>query len=52
MVAFALMVFLQAVAFFYRSYLELETKAPRAKANTSTRTTLGDPAAELVADIH
>jgi TRAP-type mannitol/chloroaromatic compound transport system permease small subunit len=51
LVTFALMVMLQAVAFFYRSYLEWK-EGPESEGKYLDKDQLGDPTAELVADIH
>jgi len=51
LVAFTAMVFLQAIAFFYRSYLELR-EGPEAEGKFLDRDNLGDPDADLVAEIH
>lgn len=51
LVTFALMVMLQAVAFFYRSYLEWK-EGPESEGKYLDKDKLGDPTAELVADIH
>ncbi|MEP2781344.1 MAG: TRAP transporter small permease subunit [Pseudoruegeria sp.] len=51
LVAFAGLVFLQAVAFFYRSYLEWK-EGPESEGKYLDKDDLGDPDAELVADIH
>lgn len=51
LVAFTLLVILQAIAFFYRSYLE--RKEGEASENKYLdKDQLGDPQAELVAEIH
>ncbi len=51
LISFAGMVFLQAIAFFFRSYLE--RKEGEASENKYLdKDVLGDPEAELVADIH
>lgn len=51
LVAFAGMVFLQAIAFFYRSYLELK-EGPASEGEYLDKDKLGDKDAELVAEIH
>ena len=51
LVAFAGMVFLQAVAFFYRSYLEW-AEGPESEGKYLDKDKLGDADAELVAEIH
>lgn len=51
LVTFAAMVMLQAVAFFYRSYLEWK-EGPASEDKFLDKDTLGDPTAELVAKIH
>ncbi|MGJ8624196.1 MAG: TRAP transporter small permease subunit [Yoonia sp.] len=51
LVTFTLMVFLQAVAFFYRSFLEWK-EGPSSEAKYHDKDKLGDETAELVADIH
>jgi TRAP-type mannitol/chloroaromatic compound transport system permease small subunit len=51
LVTFALMVMLQAVAFFYRSYLEWK-EGPESEGKNLDKDDLGDATAELVADIH
>ncbi len=51
LVAFTAMVILQAVAFFYRSYLERK-EGPESEGKYLDKDKLGDPTAELVADIH
>ena len=51
LVAFAGMVFLQAVAFFYRSYLEW-VEGPESEGKYLDKDKLGDADAELVAEIH
>jgi TRAP-type mannitol/chloroaromatic compound transport system permease small subunit len=50
-VAFCAMVFLQAIAFFMRSYLELK-EGPLSEGDYLDKDVLGDADAELVADIH
>jgi TRAP-type mannitol/chloroaromatic compound transport system permease small subunit len=50
-VLFAGMIFLQAVAFFYRSYLELR-EGPESEGKYLDKDKLGDEEAELVANIH
>ena len=51
LVAYTVLVFLQAVAFFWRSYLEwLEGEDSVGKY--LDKDTLGDPEAELAAEIH
>ena len=51
LIGFVLMVLLQAVAFFYRSYLELK-EGPASEGRYLDRDQLGDPTAERVAEIH
>ncbi|MEM9582076.1 MAG: TRAP transporter small permease subunit [Pseudomonadota bacterium] len=51
LVAFTAMVFLQAIAFFYRSYLEWKG-GPEAEGKYLDKDKLGDADAELAADIH
>jgi TRAP-type mannitol/chloroaromatic compound transport system permease small subunit len=51
LLVFALMVILQAIAFFYRSYLELR-EGPTSEGRHLDKDTLGDPTADLVAKIH
>ena len=51
LVSFTLLVILQGVAFFYRSYLEL-VEGPEAEGKYLDKDVLGDPVAETVADIH
>jgi len=51
LVVFTAMVFLQAVAFFYRSYLEWK-EGPESEGKFLDKDKLGDETAELVADIH
>ncbi|SLN13146.1 Tripartite ATP-independent periplasmic transporters, DctQ component [Pseudoruegeria aquimaris] len=51
LVIFAGMVFLQAIAFFYRSYLEWK-EGPESEGKYLDKDDLGDPDAELVAEIH
>lgn len=51
LVLFALLVVLQAVAFFYRSYLEFKEGEESANKHLD-KDSLGDPQAELVAEIH
>ncbi|HEV8035650.1 TRAP transporter small permease subunit [Yoonia sp.] len=51
LVTFALMVMLQAVAFFYRSYLEWK-EGPESEGKYLDKDVLGDPTAEIVAKIH
>lgn len=51
LVAFAGMVFLQGIAFFYRSYLEWK-EGPESEGKFLDKDTLGDEEAELVAEIH
>jgi hypothetical protein len=51
LVTFALMVMLQAVAFFYRSYLEWK-EGPESEGKNLDKDDVGDPTAELVANIH
>ncbi len=49
--AFTAMVFLQAIAFFYRSYLELK-EGPLSEGKYLDKDMLGDDDAELAAEIH
>lgn len=51
LVAFTVMVMIQAVAFFYRSYLELK-EGEASEDKYLDRDVLGDATAELVAEIH
>lgn len=51
LVFFTFLVILQAIAFFYRSYLELR-EGPASEGRFLDKDTLGDPTAELVAKIH
>lgn len=51
LVVFTLMIFLQAVAFFYRSYLEFK-EGPESEGKFLDKDQLGDETAELVAKIH
>jgi len=51
LVIFAAMIFLQAVAFFYRSYLELK-EGVESEGKYLDRDKLGDEKAELAAQIH
>ncbi len=51
LLTFALLVILQAIAFFYRSYLELR-EGPASEGRYLDKDTLGDPTAELAAKIH
>lgn len=51
LLAFTVMVMLQAVAFFYRSYLELK-EGPESEGKYLDKDPLGDEDAELVANIH
>lgn len=51
LVVFTLMVILQAIAVFYRSYLERK-EGEESENKYLDKDTLGDPVAELVADIH
>ena len=51
LVTFTILVILQAVAFLYRSYLEFK-EGPESDGKYLDRDSLGDPTAELVADIH
>lgn len=51
LISFTLMVILQAIAFFYRSYLERK-EGPDSEGKYLDKDKLGDPTAELVADIH
>jgi len=48
---FTALMFLQAVTFFYRSYLEWK-EGPESEGKHLDRDVIGDPTAELVADIH
>ncbi len=50
-VLFAGMIFLQAVAFFYRSYLELR-EGPESEGKYLDKDKLGDEEAEITANIH
>ena len=50
-VLFAGMIFLQAVAFFYRSYLELR-EGPESEGKYLDKDKLGDEEAEIAANIH
>ena len=51
LVVFTLMILLQAVAFFYRSYLEFK-EGPESEGKFLDKDQLGDETAELVAKIH
>ncbi|WP_147124782.1 TRAP transporter small permease subunit [Shimia ponticola] len=51
LVVFTAMVFLQAAAFFYRSYLELK-EGPESEGKYLDKDDLGDEDAKLVAEIH
>lgn len=51
LVLFAALVFIQAVAFFYRSYLEWKER-PESEGKYLDKDDLGDEDAKLVADIH
>lgn len=51
LVFFTFLVILQAIAFLYRSYLELR-EGPASEGRYLDKDTLGDPTAELVAKIH
>jgi TRAP-type mannitol/chloroaromatic compound transport system permease small subunit len=51
LVSFTLMVLLQAIAFFYRSYLEFK-EGEESEGKYLDKDDLGDPQAELVAEIH
>lgn len=51
LVFFTFLVIMQAIAFFYRSYLELR-EGPASEGRFLDKDTLGDPTAELVAKIH
>lgn len=51
LVLFAALVFIQAVAFFYRSYLEWK-EGPESEGKYLDKDDLGDEDAKLVADIH
>jgi TRAP-type mannitol/chloroaromatic compound transport system permease small subunit len=51
LLSFAILVVLQAIAFFYRSYLELR-EGPASEGRYLDKDSLGDPTAELVAKIH
>ena len=51
LVAFCGMMFLQAVAFFYRSLLELR-EGPESEGKFLDKDSLGDDTAELVESIH
>ena len=51
LVTFTLMILLQAVAFFFRSYLEWK-EGPKSEGKNLDKDRLGDETAELVADIH
>ena len=51
LVAYAALVFLHSIAFFYRSYLEWK-EGPESEGKHLDRDKLGDEEAELVAEIH
>jgi TRAP-type mannitol/chloroaromatic compound transport system permease small subunit len=51
LVTFTAMILLQAAAFFFRSYLEWK-EGPDSEAKHLDKDKIGDPTAELVADIH
>jgi len=51
LVTFTILVILQAIAFFYRSHLEFK-EGEASDGKHLDRDSLGDPTAELVADIH
>ena len=51
LVAYAALVFLHSIAFFYRSYLEWK-EGPESEGKYLDRDKLGDEEAELVAEIH
>ncbi len=51
LVSFTALILLQAVAFFYRSFLELK-EGPESDGKYLDKDKIGDPTAELVADIH
>lgn len=51
LVTFTAMIMLQAAAFFFRSYLEWK-EGPDSEGKHLDKDKLGDPTAELVADIH
>ena len=51
LVVFTALFFLQAVTFFYRSYLEWK-EGPESDGKYLDRDKIGDPTAELAADIH
>jgi TRAP-type mannitol/chloroaromatic compound transport system permease small subunit len=51
LVTFTAMVFLQAIAFFYRSYLEWK-EGPESEGKYLDKDKLGDETAELAAEIH
>ena len=51
LVAFTILVTLQAIAFFYRSYLERK-EGPASEGKYLDKDQLGDAQAELVAEIH
>ena len=51
LVVFTALFFLQAVTFFYRSYLEWK-EGPESDGTYLDRDKIGDPTAELAADIH
>jgi len=51
LVTFTILVILQAIAFLYRSYLEFK-EGPESDGKHLDRDSIGDPTAELVAEIH
>ena len=51
LLTFTIMVMLQAIAFFYRSYLEFK-EGPESEGKYLDKDKLGDEEAELVAEIH
>lgn len=51
LVVFTLMILMQAVAFFYRSYLEFK-EGPESEGKFLDKDKIGDPTAELAAKIH
>lgn len=51
LIAFSALVFLQSIAFFYRSYLERK-EGPASEGKFLNKDMLGDPAAERAAEIH
>ena len=51
LVTFTAMILLQAAAFFFRSYLEWK-EGPDSEGKHLDKDKIGDPTAELVADIH